>query len=200
MKPAGIGWGMIAEPGRGIMVLAIVSVGTSDYAWVPDMSTPWPAAASIKASRYRAPNGSRVEPAVVLPAFWDPGESLRYSPGSVCLFAAIWLKGTLAPRLTLRASGEERPFIALGELQAVRRLGDAERLLKHLRFLERLAASGRPPGFRPDWREAAKESFELERQTPKPTINAIAKRLNTSEASLYRWRAALLDEGFTPNS
>ena len=170
----------------GIEALLIFSFGSRDYTWIPDLSRP--PGEGIGTVGFKAPDGTMVQGDVVLPTWEDGKTPLRMFPGTVCLFARLWCTGALNPRLTLRASGRERPYIALEGLEHARKIADAARLLNHVRLLERLSARGAP--LAGDYEEIARAARKLKQEFKqagrRATWQVVHETLGIDRAKLYR--------------
>jgi len=168
-------------PARNVEALIVLSFGLSELRWLPDFS-----GVEVGIGTFKAHDGTVRGPDIVL-ATWHEGTApLRAFPGTVCLFARLWRHGAPLPCLTLRASGGDKPVIALEGLETVRSSVNAQGLLKHLRFLERLAAGGPRPR---DRRETLQKAEKLRRDNPRMTWPQIAARLGVPVSTLFRWRA-----------
>ena len=114
------------------------------------------------------------------------------------LLARIWKRRHPLPCLTLRRNlaGSVPDSIVMEGLEELPPFQEVDDLVRCVRFLAYFSAKGRPSlSARDDWRKKALRSFELERESPKPTLEELAMKLWTSKATLCRWRARLRAEG-----
>ena len=182
-----VGFGIDSEHGErtfpgGVVALVVVSYEAPGYQWLGPGST-----------TFVGPEGEKHPTSVVLPEWHGRGEPMRGAPGTMALFARLWRKRSLWPCLTWRATGEGAPSIALEGLEHARTIGDAKRLLDHLRFLERLAERGRPTldlSEQSDKRRLLERAESLKRQSPLTPWWRLARFVGVPVSTLHKWRRA----------
>ena len=186
-----VGFGIDSEHGErtfpgGVVALVVVSYEAPGYQWLGPGST-----------TFVGPEGEKHPTSVVLPEWHGRGEPMRGAPGTMALFARLWRKRSLWPCLTWRATGEGAPSIALEGLEHARTIGEAERILKHVRALARLTAGGPKAddfGTDSERRKAVERWDRVYRQHPGITREQAAARADlggVDMATLYRWKAKL---------